>query len=156
MRDTQRERQKHRGRSRLQAGSLKWDSIPVSQDHRPEPKADTPPLNHSGVPGMWNLNRYFHHLTAPLDRRDINSALLMKALIWHQLGLRRSWSWGERTKQLGERRLGFPEVLCSCPEAAAQLSKCHGMAQDPYHKNPIVLKLIPATKVYSAKHTCPT
>ena len=49
MRDTKRSRDVGRGRSRLHAGSLIWDSIP-DPGSRPEPKADTQLLSHPGVP----------------------------------------------------------------------------------------------------------
>ena len=38
-----------RGRSRLHAGSLMWDSIP-GLGSRSEPKADAQPLSHPGIP----------------------------------------------------------------------------------------------------------
>ena len=48
MKDTERERDISRGRSRLHAGSPMWDpGTPVS---RPEPKADAQLLSHPGVP----------------------------------------------------------------------------------------------------------
>ena len=47
MRDTERGRDIGRERSRLPVGSPMQDLIPGSQ---PEPKADTQPLGHLGVP----------------------------------------------------------------------------------------------------------
>ena len=45
MRDTQRERQRHRGRSRPLTGSLMWDSIPrlQTQDHTLSQRAEAQP-----------------------------------------------------------------------------------------------------------------
>ena len=55
MRDTEREAETGRGRSRLPVGSPMQDSIPASQ---PEPKADALPLSHPGVclkyTSFWN------------------------------------------------------------------------------------------------------
>ena len=51
MRDTERGRDTGRGRSRLHAASLMWDSIPGPQDHALGWKADAHPLSHPGVPG---------------------------------------------------------------------------------------------------------
>ena len=53
MRDTERERGRDigRGRSRLPTGSPMQDSILGFPGSQPEPKADTQPLNHVGVPG---------------------------------------------------------------------------------------------------------
>ena len=51
MRDTERGRAIGRGRSRLLTGSPMWDLIPGPGSH-PEPKADTPPLSHPGIPEM--------------------------------------------------------------------------------------------------------
>ena len=48
MRETQREAETDKGRSRLLAGSLMWDSIPGPGSHH-EPKADTQLLSHPGV-----------------------------------------------------------------------------------------------------------
>ena len=52
MRDTERDRDMGRGRSRLPVGNLKWDSIPGLQD-RPELKADAQPL--ATQPSLWML-----------------------------------------------------------------------------------------------------
>ena len=49
MRDTERDRDISRGRSRLPAWNLMWDLIPGP---RPELKADAQPLSHSGAPGL--------------------------------------------------------------------------------------------------------
>ena len=53
MRDTERERGRDigRGRSRLHAGSLTWDSI-GSPGSCPGPKAGTKPLSHPGFPSL--------------------------------------------------------------------------------------------------------
>ena len=51
MRDTERDRNLGRGRSRLYAGSPMWDSIP-KLGSCPEPKTDAQPLGHPGVP-LW-------------------------------------------------------------------------------------------------------
>ena len=59
MRDTQRERQKHRQReSRLHTGSPTWDSIPRLRGSQcPELKADTQPMSHPGVPtGLFSTS----------------------------------------------------------------------------------------------------
>ena len=50
MRDTEKERQRHRGRSRLPIGSPMQDSIPGFPGSCPEPKADAQSLSHPGVP----------------------------------------------------------------------------------------------------------
>ena len=59
---TERDKDISRGRSRLPAGSLMWDSIPgprdPSQDHvipgsRSEPKADAQSLSHPGAPVLF-------------------------------------------------------------------------------------------------------
>ena len=82
MRETDRQRERGRDtgreRSRLHAGSLMWDSIPVlwyfgTLGSHPEPKANAQPLSHSGVPGdpflkvaPWNSRppkSYLHHDT---------------------------------------------------------------------------------------------
>ena len=58
MRDTERERGRDtdRGRSRLHAGSLMWDSIPGLQDHSlGQKQADTKPLNHPGIPNICDF-----------------------------------------------------------------------------------------------------
>ena len=47
MRDPERGRDIGRGRNRLHAGSLTWDSI-LEFGSRPEPKADAQPLSHQG------------------------------------------------------------------------------------------------------------
>ena len=44
-----------RGRSRLHVGSPMWDSIPGPPGSHPEPKADTQPLSHPGVPRTFRL-----------------------------------------------------------------------------------------------------
>ena len=49
MRDTEKEADTGRGRSRLLTGSLMWNSIPRSGS-LPVLKADAQPLNHPGVP----------------------------------------------------------------------------------------------------------
>ena len=49
MRDTEKEADTGRGRSRLLTGSLMWNSIPRSGS-LPVLKADVQPLNHPGVP----------------------------------------------------------------------------------------------------------
>ena len=57
MRDTERERGRDtdRGRSRLPAGSPMRDLIPIPES-RPEPKEDTQPLSHPGVPPATVIN----------------------------------------------------------------------------------------------------
>ena len=62
MRDTEKEAETDigRGRSRVPAGSLMWDSIPGCWDPRmpgsqPEPKADTQSLSHPGAPQINNI-----------------------------------------------------------------------------------------------------
>ena len=52
MRDTERARDTGRGRSKPHAGSPVWDSILGPQGSHPEPKADTQPLSHPGVPDL--------------------------------------------------------------------------------------------------------
>ena len=49
MRYTERGRDTGRGRNGLHAGSPMWDLISDSGSH-PEPKADTQPLSHPGIP----------------------------------------------------------------------------------------------------------
>ena len=44
------------GRSRLHAGSPKWDLIPGLQDRAPGPKAGAKPLSHPGIPVSPFLN----------------------------------------------------------------------------------------------------
>ena len=57
MRDTERGRDIGRRRSRIPVGSPMWDSIPgLCPGSGPEPKADTQPLSHPGVPGFVILN----------------------------------------------------------------------------------------------------
>ena len=48
-----------RGRSRLPAGILMWDSILGPPGSRPEPKADAQPLSHPGAL-IYNVLRNFH------------------------------------------------------------------------------------------------
>ena len=54
---TERERERGRdigrGRSRLPAGSLMWDSIPGPPGSRSEPKADAQSLSHPGIPDIY-------------------------------------------------------------------------------------------------------
>ena len=65
MRDTERGRDTGRGRNRLLAGTLLWNSIPGAWDHAlspgscPEPKADAQPLSHPGIPRMSILLSFF-------------------------------------------------------------------------------------------------
>ena len=61
MRDTERERGRDtgRGRSRLHAGSLTWDSILGLQDQAPGLKAGAKPLSHPGIP-LSNFLSNFH------------------------------------------------------------------------------------------------
>ena len=42
-----------RGRSRLLAGSLMWGLHPQTPESHHEPKADTQPLSHPGVPKIY-------------------------------------------------------------------------------------------------------
>ena len=58
MRDTEKGRDTGRRRSRLHAGSPMWDSIP-GPGTCPEPKADTQPLSHPGIP-QTAPNRHTH------------------------------------------------------------------------------------------------
>ena len=53
MRDTERERQRHRQREK-QAPSREPNVglHPKTPESRPEPKADTQPLSHPGIPGL--------------------------------------------------------------------------------------------------------
>ena len=57
MRDTHRERGRDtgRGRSRLHAGSLTWDSIPGLQDQALA-EGSAKPLSHSGCPRIDSTN----------------------------------------------------------------------------------------------------
>ena len=54
-RHRERGRDTGRGRSRLHAGSLMWDSVPGLGSH-PEPKAEAEPLSHPGIPGHCYSN----------------------------------------------------------------------------------------------------
>ena len=50
MRATEREAETGRGRSRLHARTPMWDSILALLRSYPEPKTDTQPLSHPGIP----------------------------------------------------------------------------------------------------------
>ena len=50
MRDTERDRDIGRGRSRLPPGSPMWEPNPRTPGSRPELKADAEPLSHLDVP----------------------------------------------------------------------------------------------------------
>ena len=54
MRDRERGRDMRRGRSRLHAGSLKWDSIPGLQDHALGRRQALNHLSHPGIPLLTN------------------------------------------------------------------------------------------------------
>ena len=76
MRDT--ERQRHRGRSRLLAGSLMWDSIP-KPGSCPELKAVAQPLSHPGVLKLifyaWRI--LFHFQSLPVSLSLLSQSLFL-------------------------------------------------------------------------------
>ena len=55
--ERQRGRDTERGRNKLLAGSLMWDSI-LGLGSRPEPKADAQPLSHPGVLPITDFKSY--------------------------------------------------------------------------------------------------
>ena len=57
-----RDRERGRGRSRVPAGSLMWDSMPAPGSLL-ERKADTQMLSHPGVPMFTTLNGIFEDIT---------------------------------------------------------------------------------------------
>ena len=81
MRNTERERGRDmgRGRSRLLAGSLMWDSIP-NPEITPELKADAQPLRHPGIP-IISLLKNFQWLLKTLELFSISSPNTLPSFI---------------------------------------------------------------------------
>ena len=82
-RETHRERQRERHRQEKQAPYKEHDAglDPGTLWPHPEPKADTQPLSHPGVPRLWislAWGSFLHHLKVPTEHLQVLLALCLQ------------------------------------------------------------------------------